>query len=29
MAIFESYYKHFFGFFSVKSGWGTFPGAFL
>jgi hypothetical protein len=22
-----SYYRHFFGFFSVKSGWGTFPGA--
>jgi hypothetical protein len=23
----QSYYKHFFGFFSVKSGWGTFQGA--
>jgi hypothetical protein len=23
----QSYYRHFFGFFSVKSGWGTFPGA--
>jgi hypothetical protein len=22
----QSYYRHFFGFFSVKSGWGTFPG---
>ena len=25
----DSYYRHFFGFFSVKSGWGTFPGASL
>ncbi len=23
----QSYYRHFFGFFSVKSGWGTFQGA--
>ncbi len=23
----QSYYRHFFGFFSAKSGWGTFPGS--
>jgi hypothetical protein len=23
----QSYYQHFFGFFSAKSGWGTFPGS--
>lgn len=26
---FRSYYEHFFGFFSPKSGWGTFPGSSL